>query len=525
MLNVLTPSMRILSAAIALLLSAPVVRPADGTARDDSNRLPPDEQAAGFRLLFNGSDLTGWVHNGKPGSFKVRDGEILGDRTGARDLAYWLSTEREYADFELRLQYKLAPGGNSGVFIRAPHEGRTSRLGMEIQLLDDGGRTDTPGTGDTCSIYRVVAPRKFASRPAGRWNDLCILCDGDRIRVALNGEIVNDALMSDYPDLKSRPRKGYIGLSTHTGPVRFRNVRLRGAPAPSTAPASRLTCSRDDYGLLFESSGARTVLGYVTKKRPDSRLSANSACCLHPICTPAGHVVTDFAPEDHRHHRGAFLAWYLMEGAQKADFWGWGQFAPTQGRVIENRIAEPFIIHDADIGLYARNDWLADGNTLVREELTAVIHRKQFANVIDLTCHLVPTADIRLDRTAFGGFCVRVRKSVSYAVFDPSGEVTLPDPHYLKPETNWPAKDWYTAALTLDGGAKAGIAVIDHPKNPPATWHNPRTVRMLNPCITAAGPIMMKKNQPLILRYRVVAFDGPVPTDRLQALAAEWRAK
>ncbi len=511
--------------AVVVLLCAAMVYSADRDGGIAPNRLSPEEEAAGFRLLFNGRDLSGWIHNGKPGSFAVKDGEIVGDRSPARDLAYWISTEREYSDFELRLQYKLAPRGNSGIFIRAPHEGRTSRLGMEIQLLDDYGRTDKPGVGDTGAIYRVVAARKFASRRAGEWNDLHILCDGDRVRVTLNGELVTDALMSEHPDLRSRPRKGFIGLSAHTGPVRFRNVRIRGTLAPSTAPASAFRPIRDDYGIRFETSDDRVVFGYATQKPPNSALSANSACALHPVCTPAGRVVTDFAPEDHRHHRGVFLAWYLLEGPAKADFWGWGRFAPTQDRIIRNRSAEPFIVPDADIGLHVRNEWVADDKIVIREELAAVLHRKPWANVIDLTYRLVPAADVRLDRTAFGGFCARVRKSVPYAVFDPNGEVALPDPHYLKPETNWPARDWYAAALTLDNGARAGVAVIDHPGNLSATWHNPRTVWMLNPCITAAGPITMKKGDPLVLRYRLVAFDGPVPVDRLRLLAAEWRGK
>ena len=70
----------------------------------------------------------------------------------------------------------------------------------------------------------------------------------------------------------------------------------------------------------------------------------------------------------------------------------------------------------------------------------------------------------------------------------------------------------------------AGVAVINHPQNPPTLWHNHRDIRMLNPCIVAPAEVKLKANEPLVLRYRVVAHDGasaaPGGSDRL---AAEWR--
>jgi hypothetical protein len=68
----------------------------------------------------------------------------------------------------------------------------------------------------------------------------------------------------------------------------------------------------------------------------------------------------------------------------------------------------------------------------------------------------------------------------------------------------------------------AGVAVIDHPKNPPSLWHNHRGVRMLNPCIVAPGEVELKAGKPLVLRYRVVAHDGPTPRELMDRLAKEW---
>ena len=69
-----------------------------------------------------------------------------------------------------------------------------------------------------------------------------------------------------------------------------------------------------------------------------------------------------------------------------------------------------------------------------------------------------------------------------------------------------------------------GSAVIDHPSNPPSTWHNARNLWMLNPVIAALGPFTIRSSAPLTLRYRVVVHDGPTPTAVVDKLAAEFRA-
>ena len=98
----------------------------------------------------------------------------------------------------------------------------------------------------------------------------------------------------------------------------------------------------------------------------------------------------------------------------------------------------------------------------------------------------------------------------------------LPDPSHVKPESDWPAAPWYGYTLKFDDGKVAGVAVIDHPKNPPSLWHNHRGVRMLNPCIVAPGEVKLKAGEPLVLRYRVVAHDGATPRELLDKLAKEW---
>ena len=139
---------------------------------------------------------------------------------------------------------------------------------------------------------------------------------------------------------------------------------------------------------------------------------------------------------------------------------------------------------------------------------------------------LTPTSDLTLTRWAFSGFCVRTLgkdAAPELTAYGPEGKVTLPNPSHLKPETDWPEQPWYAYQLKLKDGKLAGVAVIDHPKNPPSLWHNQRDVRMLNPCIVAPDKVVLKANEPLVLRYRVVAFDGAANREQFDRLAQEWR--
>lgn len=197
---------------------------------------PGQAQDVGFVPLYNGRDLSGWaVKDGRLESWKA-DGELLSCVAGGGG---WLRTEREYADFVLRVDWRIPPGGNSGVGIRFPLRGDPAHQGMEIQILDDNAPeyTNLKPAQYTGSIYYQVAPSRRAARPAGEWNTYEITCDGPRVRVVLNGvEIVNinvdDYQVGEggYPPLAQRPRSGYIGLQSHGSRVDFRNLQIKVLP-------------------------------------------------------------------------------------------------------------------------------------------------------------------------------------------------------------------------------------------------------------------------------------------------------
>jgi hypothetical protein len=192
--------------------------------------LPHDKEVPeGFTPLFNGKDLTGWkVFGGKMDLWGAEDG-VLYTKSGGGG---WLLTEKEYGDFELRLEFKVPVHGNSGVALRAPREGNVSYSGMEIQIIDDPGWEGLKSWQHTGSIYGVVPASKQVNKPAGQWNTMRIVAVGRQVSVEVNGTKLVDANLDDYKDhAREHPgilrQRGHLGLQSHDGRVEFRNVWVK----------------------------------------------------------------------------------------------------------------------------------------------------------------------------------------------------------------------------------------------------------------------------------------------------------
>jgi hypothetical protein len=287
--------------------------------------------------------------------------------------------------------------------------------------------------------------------------------------------------------------------------------------------AENFEVQRTPAAVIVRNASGGEILQYRLQRPADSKLSVESACYFHPVKTPEGVVVTEVGPADHPHHRGIFLAWVEMHGKVDADFWGWGEHAPTKDRTIVNREISDLVANPKAAGFRAVNDWLAETNVVISEELTTSAHTEGAANVIDLNYKITAKDDLTLSRWAFSGFCVRVRKDGKLQAEGPEGPVTLAKPKHTEPASDWPAAPWYGYTLTMPDGNVAGAAIIDHPKNPRSLWHNHVDVRMLNPCIVALRDVKLKAGVPLVLRYRVVIHDGPTPRPLLNQLAKNWR--
>jgi len=187
----------------------------------------------GFVPLFDGKTLQGWtLVDGRGPGYIARDGLIVCPKDGGGNLY----TEKEYADFFLRLEYRTEPGGNNGVGIRAPLQGRASEVGMEIQILDDSHpKYANLLPGQYCgSVYKVAPAKRGFVKPAGEWNQMEIEATGLNISVRLNGQEITQVNLGDVSDPKVltehpgiRRKSGHIGFLGHGSLVEFRNIRLK----------------------------------------------------------------------------------------------------------------------------------------------------------------------------------------------------------------------------------------------------------------------------------------------------------
>lgn len=188
-----------------------------------------DDPPSGFTALFNGKDLNGWKATGKKEVWGADKGILFVEGGGGG----WLMTEKEYSDFELRLEFKMPKMGNSGVALRSPLQGDPAYVGMEIQLLDDANWKGLRPVQQTGSIYDVVPAAKIVTRPMGEWNEMRIVAKGRQVTIELNGEKLVDANLDEFTEkhAKRHPgllrKTGHLGLQSYNFRVEFRNIFVK----------------------------------------------------------------------------------------------------------------------------------------------------------------------------------------------------------------------------------------------------------------------------------------------------------
>jgi hypothetical protein len=206
-------------------------------------------QDKGFTTLFNGKDLTGWIYGQRADGTENRTGKGYQVENGilftTKEDGGNLFTQKEYADFVLRFDFRLTENANNGIGIRAPLKGDAAYNGIEIQVLDDSGSeyTKLKPAQYHGSIYQMFPATRGQQKPVGEWNAEEITVQGRKITVKLNGvvitegnldEVKDDALLAKHRDM-SKPEgsrgiantKGHIGLLGHGTRVEFRNIRIK----------------------------------------------------------------------------------------------------------------------------------------------------------------------------------------------------------------------------------------------------------------------------------------------------------
>jgi Domain of Unknown Function (DUF1080) len=204
------------------------------------NQLTADEVRQGWRLLFDGRDMSGWVTKaGKPVPDKlIQDGTI-----NARDQPRigMIYTKEKFADFVLSCDYKMSKDCNSGIFLRVGDPKNEVQSGLEIQVFDSAGKAKVD-KHDNGALYDALAPSKNATKPAGEWNHCEITADKNMITVVMNGQEVVQADLDQFATagknadgsknkykkaLKDFPREGLIGLQDHGHDCWYKNIKIK----------------------------------------------------------------------------------------------------------------------------------------------------------------------------------------------------------------------------------------------------------------------------------------------------------
>ncbi len=207
------------------------------------DQLTAKEKKEGYVLIFDGKSTNGWhlYNNSGAGAWSVVDGALQLD-TAAKGQGDIVS-DGEYENFELKLEWRIAKGGNSGIIFPVhedPNIPYTFFTGMEMQVLDDKEAEDNKQDNHLAgSLYDMIAPAHH-SKPAGEWNAVTIRKENGHLTFWLNGEKVVEVQMGSdewkqliakskfkkWPSFATYP-KGHIALQDHGAIVAYRDIKIK----------------------------------------------------------------------------------------------------------------------------------------------------------------------------------------------------------------------------------------------------------------------------------------------------------
>jgi hypothetical protein len=217
------------------------------------NTLTATEAKEGWRLLFDGKTMNGWrgayLETLPARGWEVKDGVLCVKESGGGEATFGgdIVTLEEFSDFDLRLDFKLTPGANSGIkyfVIEELPKTPGSAKGLEYQLLDDIGHPDAKlgiaGNRTCASLYDLLPAANKPPVPIGEWNQARIVVKGRHVEHWLNGVKVleferggpeflahkAESKFKNIPDFGEYP-KGHILLQDHGNRVCFRNIKIR----------------------------------------------------------------------------------------------------------------------------------------------------------------------------------------------------------------------------------------------------------------------------------------------------------
>lgn len=223
---------------------------------EDANTLTRPESLSGWQLLFDGESFEGWRNYQKDGvsdGWKVQDGALVREGKNAGDLI----TNKEYKYFELSLEYKISPEGNSGLMFHVTEDNpQPWNSGPEIQIQDNVAGHDPQKSGWLYQLYQPTSPPWAqedgvldATRPVGEWNQLFLRIAPNQCEVSVNGQLyyrfklgdkqwqerVAKSKFAKFPGFGAAG-KGHICLQDHGNLVAFRSIKVRELSDDGSAP-------------------------------------------------------------------------------------------------------------------------------------------------------------------------------------------------------------------------------------------------------------------------------------------------
>jgi hypothetical protein len=208
-----------------------------------SKKKKEKKNAADWEILFDGNSTEKWRGYKKTdfpsANWKVEDG-VLKTNPNAQPID--LVSKEEYGDFDLRVEWKVTPGANSGIIYRANEEGEEAwQTGPEMQILDDDKHADGKNPKTTAgALYALIAPTNKTLKPVGKWNKVRVIARGNHIEHWLNGKKVVEYDMNS-PELQALIKEskfapflkfaklpsGHVVLQHHQDEVWFRDIKIR----------------------------------------------------------------------------------------------------------------------------------------------------------------------------------------------------------------------------------------------------------------------------------------------------------
>ena len=224
----------------------------NGLADSTASASTTADTTGGFTPLFAGNTITGWHTYGKTGvgkAWMLKDGLLHLDASHKAD---WqtanggdIITDQEYENFDLKVDWKISPKGNSGIMFYV-HEDTTQhkyawQTGPETQIADNIGNEDgnkpKRHAGD---VYDMISLNKDVTKPAGEWNQTEVIANNGKLEILINGQkeisttlwddqwkkLVAGSKFKEWPAFGTF-KKGHIALQDHGANVWFRNVMIK----------------------------------------------------------------------------------------------------------------------------------------------------------------------------------------------------------------------------------------------------------------------------------------------------------